>query len=109
MWVMILSEFDIKYVDKKSIKGQVVADQLDEAPIEDHQPLLSKFLDEGILVTTQVNCWKLYFDGSHSQHGSGADILFLTPQGDSIPKASQIAFPCINNIAEYEALITRLK
>ena len=25
-WVMILSEFDIKYVDRKAIKGQAIAD-----------------------------------------------------------------------------------
>ena len=30
-WVMILSEFDIEYVDRKAIKGQVIADQLAEA------------------------------------------------------------------------------
>jgi len=25
-WVMLLSEYDIEYVDKKAIKGQVIAD-----------------------------------------------------------------------------------
>jgi hypothetical protein len=33
---MILSEFNIEYVDRKVIKGQVIADQLENAPIEDH-------------------------------------------------------------------------
>ena len=32
-WVMILSEFDIHYVDRKAIKGQVIADQLADAPL----------------------------------------------------------------------------
>lgn len=27
-WVMILSEFDIEYVSRKAIKGQIIADQL---------------------------------------------------------------------------------
>ena len=31
-WVLILSEFDIVYKDRKAIKGQVIADQLVEAP-----------------------------------------------------------------------------
>ena len=35
--------------------------------------------------------------------------MFVTPQGDVIPKSYRIAFQCTNNIAEYEALITRLK
>lgn len=60
-------------------------------------------------MTTQVNRWTLYFDRSHTRHGSWVGILFLTPQGDSIPKAYKISFLCTNNIAEYEALITGLK
>lgn len=30
---MILSEFDIEYIYKKAIKGQIIADQLVEAPL----------------------------------------------------------------------------
>ena len=36
IWVMILSEFDIAYVERKAIKGQAIADQLAEAPIKDY-------------------------------------------------------------------------
>ena len=32
-WVMILSEFDIEYVDRKATKGKVIANQLAKAPI----------------------------------------------------------------------------
>lgn len=46
---MILNEFDIEYIDKKSSKGQAIADQLADAPIIDNTPLTSKFLDESIL------------------------------------------------------------
>jgi len=98
-WVMILSEFDIQYVNRKAIKGQVIADQLAAAPITDIQPIYPEFPAR----------WQLYFDGSYTQHGSGAGILFVTPQGDCIPKSYRIAFPCTNNIAEYEALITGLR
>ena len=49
-WVMILSEFDIEYVEHKAIKGKVITDQLVEAPIMDHQPLHINFLDESILM-----------------------------------------------------------
>lgn len=38
-WVMILSEFDIQYIDKKAIKGQVITDQLVEAPLQDDHPI----------------------------------------------------------------------
>lgn len=52
---------------------------------------------------------KLFFDGSHTKKGIGARFLFVTPQGDLIPKSFKMVFPCTNNIAEYEALITGLK
>ena len=32
-WVLILSEIDIVYKDRKTIKGQVIVDQLPEAPL----------------------------------------------------------------------------
>ena len=47
-WVMILSESDIQYVDKKAIKWQVIAYQLVEALMMDDHPMLIKFLDEAI-------------------------------------------------------------
>lgn len=50
---MILTEFDIEYVERKAIKGQVIADQLAEAPLEDTQPLHIVFLDESIMHLTQ--------------------------------------------------------
>ena len=43
---MILSKFDIQYVEKKAIKGQVISDQLEEAPMEILLPLNIDFLDE---------------------------------------------------------------
>lgn len=45
----------------------------------------------------------------HTQHGSGAGILFVTLQGDTIPKSYRLMFPCTNNMAEYEALVTGIK
>ena len=99
-WVMILSEFDIEYVDRKAIKGHVIANQLAEAPIQDDHPMLIDFPDEAIFHVDIANEWKLYFDGSHTKNGSGAGIMFVTPQGDVIPKSYKIDFQFTNNIAE---------
>jgi hypothetical protein len=54
-WVMILSEFDFEYVDRNVIKGQVIVDQLVDTPLEDHEPLSTEFLDEGILTLELSN------------------------------------------------------
>eukprot|EP01018_Ginkgo_biloba_P009830 Gb_19959 [translate_table: standard] len=108
-WVMLLNEFDIEYVNQKAIKGQVLADHLAEAPLSENRPLSIGFPDESILSLEESPEWTLYFDGSFTTHGSSAGIVFATPQGDLIPKVFRIGFPCTNNIAEYEALISGLK
>ena len=37
-WVMILSEFDIEYVERKAIKGQAVANQLADCTYAESSP-----------------------------------------------------------------------
>ena len=51
----------------------------------------------------------MFFDGCFTQQGFGAELLFITPQKYSLPKAYKIMFPCMNNIVEYEALINGMK
>lgn len=92
-WVMILSEFDIQYVDRRAIKGQVIADQLAEALLQDDHPMHIEFPNTNALTMTVTQHWILYFDGSYTQHGSGSGILFVTPQGHTIPKYYRLMFP----------------
>lgn len=96
-WVMMLSEFDIEYVDKKYIKGQVIANQLAYAPMINNSLIVSEFLDESIFIVTESRLWQQYFDGLFT-HGVEVGILFITPQGDSIPKSYRLSFSCTNNI-----------
>ena len=107
-WVTVLSEFDIQYVEHKAIKGQVIVDQLADAPIQSALPLNIDFPDESILTLTRKT-WVMFFDGSFTQQGSGVGILFMMPQRYSLPKAYRILFPFTNNIAEYEALVNGMK
>ena len=65
-WVMVLSEFDIQYVEHKAIKGQVIADQLANAPMQSSLPLNINLLDESILTLTHKT-WVMFFDGSFTQ------------------------------------------
>ena len=46
---MILSEFDIQYVECKEIKGQAIANQLAEFPIPDNAPMQIDFQDSLVL------------------------------------------------------------
>lgn len=76
---MILTEFEIEYVERKSIKGQVIVDQLTDAPTVSNHPLVSNFVDESIFTMTSSTQWKLYFEGSFTHHGSRDEVLFMTP------------------------------
>lgn len=78
-WVMLLSEFDIHYVDRKATKGQAIVDHLADAPLVDAYPLVIEFMDEHIFLIEEQPSWKLYFDGSYTSHGSRARILLVTP------------------------------
>jgi ribonuclease HI len=51
----------------------------------------------------------MYFDGSYTLKGAGADVVLIPPEGDILKYAVQFEFPAMNNIAEYEGLITGLR
>ena len=44
-WMMVLSEFDIEYIERKVIKGQAIVDQLVDFPIQDGMPIQVEFPD----------------------------------------------------------------
>ena len=64
-WMMILSKFDIQYVEHKAIKGQAITHQLVEFPLEDTTPMKIEFLDASIMYITK-RTWNFFFDGSHT-------------------------------------------
>ena len=70
-WGMILGAFDIKYMPRTSIKGQVLADlvaKFAECPKEIERR--SEKLDEGLISVVSVQCpppWELYVDGAANQ------------------------------------------
>ncbi|PKI76924.1 hypothetical protein CRG98_002711 [Punica granatum] len=107
-----LTEYDIEYVPRTSVKGQAIADHLAEFPIEDDTPINSDFSDEGILqVDSEENkfAWKMYFDRAVNSTGSGIATVLISPDEHYYPIAAKIDFPCTNNVAEYEACILGLQ
>jgi len=49
--------------------------------------------------------WSMFFDGSLNINGTGAGILFVSPNKDKLRNVLRILFPASNNIAEYEACL----
>ena len=44
-WVLLLSEFDIKYVTQKSVKGRAIVDHLAHCSPEEAEEIQKDFLD----------------------------------------------------------------
>ncbi|KAK5847026.1 hypothetical protein PVK06_003328 [Gossypium arboreum] len=111
-WQILLSEFDIVYVNQKAVKGSAIADFLASRALEDYEPLSFDFPNEDLMyvATTEEDSqeghpWKLNFDGASNAVGNGIGAVLISPNGDYYPFASKLDFDCTNNIAEYEACI----
>ncbi|KAE8662571.1 No pollen germination related 2 [Hibiscus syriacus] len=117
-WQMLLSEFDIVYVNQKAIKGSVIADFLASRVSNDYQPLNFNFPDEDLLCISmneevrtndEFATWKLYFDGASNALGRGIGAVLISPENVYYPFTSRLEFFCTNNMAEYEACVMGLK
>ena len=109
LWNTILGAFDIKYIPRTFIKGQVLADlvakfaeSLVETPTELHDV---EGKPVGMVSALKPPCWKVYFDGVANQRGSGVGLVLLTLEGAIIEKSLRLGFSATNNEAEYEALL----
>jgi hypothetical protein len=63
-WVLELSEFDISYHTRTTLKSQILADFIIEYSGPEHN---------------QEGEWILYIDGVSSQQGSGAGVAVISP------------------------------
>jgi ribonuclease HI len=51
----------------------------------------------------------MFFDGSLMKTGAGVGLLFISPLGKHLRYVLLLHFPASNNVAEYEALVNRLR
>ncbi|PKI40895.1 hypothetical protein CRG98_038736, partial [Punica granatum] len=111
-WRCQLTEYDIEYVSRTSVKGQAIAYHLVEFLIDDDTPINFDFQDEEILQVSDKEenpRWKMYFDGAVNSTGSGISTVLISPEGRHFPVVAKIHFPYTNNVAEYEACIFSLQ
>jgi ribonuclease HI len=79
------------------IKSQALAD------------FIAEWMDSGLRGMNELlDHWVMYFDGSYTLKGAGADIVLIPPKGDALKYAIQLEFPATNNITEYEGLVNGL-
>jgi hypothetical protein len=51
----------------------------------------------------------MYFDRSYTLKGAGAGVVLIPPKGDILKYVIQLDFLAVNNIAEFERLVTNLQ
>ena len=108
-WGTILGAFDIKYMPRTSIKGQVLANLVAEfAECPKEVEMGSETLSERLVGVASVQGllpWELYVDGAANQWGSGVGLVLVSPEKITIDKSLRLNFSTTNNEAEYEALL----
>ena len=108
-WGTILGAFDIKYMPRTSIKGQVLADLVAEfAECLEEVEMGSEALVERLVSVASIQGllpWELYVDGAANQRGSGMGLVLVSPEKITIEKSLRLNFSATNNETEYEVLL----
>ena len=106
---MILGFFNIKYMPRTSVNGQVLADLVAEFA----KPLLKEngewpSMDGksvGMIFLQEPLSWKVYVDSTANQRGSGVGLVMVSLKRIIIKKSLRLGFSATNNKAKYEALL----
>jgi ribonuclease HI len=96
-WAIELSEFNIEFVSRSAIKGQVLADFVAEfTSITEERP-------------PKGSLWIIYVDGSATKKNGRVGIVINTPSSEKLCNSLRLEFRVTNNKAEYKAVIAGLR
>ena len=108
-WAVELSEYDISFQPRTSIKSQALADFVADfspkANMEADKEALC--LENGSDQQTEAS-WKLAVDGSSTSKGCGLGVVLTKSTGEVIQRVVRCDFKATNNETEYEAMIVGL-
>ena len=108
-WGKIVGIFDIKYMPRTLVKGQVIANlvaEFAETPLE--QGRESHNTNEksvGTISFQEPLSWKVYVDGAANHKGYRVGLVLISPESITIEKSLRLSFSTTNNEAEYKALL----
>ncbi|GKC86477.1 reverse transcriptase domain-containing protein [Tanacetum coccineum] len=99
-----LGAYNITYVPRNAIKGQVLADFLNEVLVGTKHLEICSPADE-----ESWEEWTLYTEEASSLKGVGTGFILIDTTGTEYTNVIQMNFPSTNNEAEYEALLDGLQ
>jgi hypothetical protein len=92
-----IGQYDVKFIPRRVIKSHTLT------------YFIVKWTDSGLRGIDELSeHWVMYFDRSYTLKEVGADVVLIPHEGDILKYAIQLEFPAINNIVEYDGLVTRL-
>ena len=100
-WGTVLGAFDIKYMPRTSIKGQILVDlvaKFAEPALEEMsttQNMDGKSV--GIISLQEPSFWKVHIDGAANQRGSGVGLVLISPKKLTIEKSLRLGFSAMDN------------
>ena len=103
-WVIELSEFDIRYKPRTTIKGQVFANFIVEFTPSNASPQPT----ETTQLAFDLPIWRLSVDRAANSQGRGVGLILTSPDGIDVEYALRFGFQASNNEAEYEDVIVGL-
>ncbi|XP_071739728.1 uncharacterized protein [Rutidosis leptorrhynchoides] len=103
LWAVELGTYEISYLLRNGIKGQVLADYLAEMSGE-----LEVINERTELKLVQGETWDLFTDGASCAEGAGTGLVLASPSSEEHTYALRFNFDVTNNEAEYEALLAGL-
>ncbi|KAK4388301.1 hypothetical protein Sango_2436700 [Sesamum angolense] len=92
-----LSEYDISYLPRTTIKAQALAD------------FISEMMGTPMEEASKVEKWLLHVDGSSTTQGSGEGVVITSPHKEYLEFAIKFGFKTSNNEAEYEAMVIGMR
>ena len=104
-----MGAFDIKYMPRTSVKGQILTDLVVEfvegpAENESHEHCMDE-KSVGLIAVQESLQWKVYVDGATNQKGSGVGLVLISPEKLVVEKSLRLGFSATNNEVEYEVLL----
>ncbi|GJS21707.1 reverse transcriptase domain-containing protein [Tanacetum coccineum] len=104
-----LAAYNITYEPQSAIKGQVLADFINEIPMGSDAVMTRQTQYTVDHNKDYKEEWVLYIDGASSAKGSGAGLVLISPTKTKYTYALRLNFESTNNQAEYEALLAGLR
>ncbi|XP_075633842.1 uncharacterized protein LOC142606364 [Castanea sativa] len=103
-WGTKLGAYDVKYMPRTAIKGQILADFMAEFTKSEtnQEDAMIAVMNVGL---ENLPLWEVYSDGASNRKGARIGVVLITPEKLILEKSLRLGFPATNNEAEYEALL----